>query len=244
MSEQSFDSNQPSVDSDQPSAEDNVSVGQIQITVTPQDKGSEAPSVIKGMSRSICCGAMSRPKKKNGFRCCLATTYYSSIYPLFSCGIGFYIGFCGHDRIIDPPIIIDRFGSVENLPKLSPRDYPFCGGCNLSVVDESPAIELPCCIACLIWPVVFPFVWSMSYVSNTCSAGFGFLDKYMKCCFGINFCFCCCSCCIGNDADGDTIDTDNMDDIPSCFNCCGKQYPSEQKFISMFCGGACENDQS
>ena len=170
-------------------------------------------------------------KKKHGFRCCLATSHNSDskLYQCFSIPY-FYIAFCGYDRIIEGLGFDSTF-----FP------YPFCGGCNLADCNKpgrAPVIELPCCIACLIWPIFFPFVWFMSYVSNFCSAGWGCEGSPSVtepgCCNGTfsndNYCFCCCGCCIGNDANEDTITPPYDDGITSCFNCCGVHFCNNKQY--------------
>ena len=224
-----------------------VRVEQIEIAV--------APLVNEGMDRNILC---KRPKEKNGFRLCLATTYHNTSLWGCCCNIPyFYIAFCGHERTIPRKNRFDyprEYGqhSEYSLRQLNGVDvpfdflnYPFCGGCNITS-KKGPVIELPCCIACFLWPIVFPFVWFMSYVSNYCSAGFGYhnyagsfthsshcdMNNNVGCCCDcehpdMKYYWCCCGCCIGNDADLAIITTDLLSgeyhNITSCFNCCGKE---------------------
>ena len=190
------------------------------------------PPIINDMTRYIRLCKTSE-KKEHGFRCCLATSHNSDSKLYQCCSIPyFYIAFCGYDRIIER-------NSYDRHSTFFP--YPFCGGCNLADCEKpgrAPVIEIPCCIACLIWPIFFPFVWFMSYVSNFCSAGYGcegsrnVTENATICCGegNDNYCFCCCGCCIGNDANEDTITPPYDDGITSCFNCCGVHFCNNKQY--------------
>ena len=149
------------------------------------------------------------------FRMCIASSLNGPmIYPgRGSCKLWFcYIGFCGYDR------------SRNQL------DYPFCGGLNCSGSPISPVLEVPCCIAAPLFPVIYPLFCAMSYCSSLSAPGI---------CFPLYF---CCGYedfdddrhngggCNGKDVDKSLYFADQgmccdsefqAGSITSCFNCCG-----------------------
>ena len=95
------------------------------------------------------------------FRMCIASSINGpavcNICTLWFC----YIGFCGYDRTL-----LDRAVLTE---------YPFCGGCNPCGVSAGvPVLEVPCCIAAPLFPIVFPLFSLISYCSSLSAPGLCF----------------------------------------------------------------------
>ena len=142
-----------------------------------------------------------------------------------SCKLWFcYIGFCGYDRTrLRDEDDLSELGDLEGL------NYPFCGGLNCSGSPVSPVLEVPCCVAAPLFPVIYPLFCAMSYCSSLSAPGLC-LPQY----------FCCSRSfddknnngggCYGKDVDralyyadqGSYSDSEyEAHSITSCFNCCG-----------------------
>ena len=142
-----------------------------------------------------------------------------------SCKLWFcYIGFCGYDRTrLRDEDDLSELGDLEGL------NYPFCGGLNCSGSPVSPVLEIPCCVAAPLFPVIYPLFCAMSYCSSLSAPGLC-LPQY----------FCCSRSfddknnnrggCYGKDVDralyyadqGSYSDSEyEAHSITSCFNCCG-----------------------
>ena len=164
------------------------------------------------------------------FRMCIASSVNG---PMLcpcrgSCKLWFcYIGFCGYDRTrLRDEDDLSELGDLEGL------NYPFCGGLNCSGSPVSPVLEVPCCVAAPLFPVIYPLFCAMSYCSSLSAPGI---------CFPLYF---CCGegiedfdderlnggGCYGKDVDKSLYFADQgmccdsefqAGSITSCFNCCG-----------------------